>query len=359
MLDKTLHFNFAATGIGSVPFQNIKDTCRDILEHLPAMPFWPQFVKRSYLEDMTIQFSEGLPLLEIIEKKRSLAISSAGNPESELVTFYEHFLAQDTDYFAVSRTYAPGLYALLELINRDPTPGPYIKGQTIGPVTFAAGITDVNGNSVLHNPELLEAMVRGLAIKALWQVQTLASSGKKAMIFLDEPYLSGFGSAFSSIQRHEVIDLLRTVIRYLKENSDVLVGIHCCGNTDWSMIAEACPDIISFDAFEYMDYFLLYPDDIIRFIREGGTLAWGIVPTTNFTGDESEEELYSRLEGGLNRIYEWGIEPEMLSKRSILTPACGMGTMAPEAARKDLDLLSQLSKKLRQPTAASSTSANS
>ena len=72
MLDKTLHFNFAATGIGSVPFQNIKDTCRDILEHLPAMPFWPQFVKRSYLEDMTIQFSEGLPLLEVIEKKRSL-----------------------------------------------------------------------------------------------------------------------------------------------------------------------------------------------------------------------------------------------------------------------------------------------
>ena len=359
MPDKTLHFNFAATGIGSVPFQDIKDTCQDILEHLPAMPFWPQFVKRSYLEDMTIQFSEGLPLLEVIEKKRSIAISSAGNAESELVTFYEHFLAQDTEYFAVSRTYAPGLYALLDLINRGLAHGPYIKGQTIGPVTFAAGITDVNGNSVLHNPELLEAMVRGLAIKALWQVKKLASSGKKAMIFLDEPYLSGFGSAFSPIQRHQVIDLLRTVILYLKENSDALIGIHCCGNTDWSMIAEAGPDIINFDAFEYMDYFLLYPDDIVRFIREGGTLAWGIVPTTNFTGDESEEELYARLEGGLNRVYEWGIEPDMLAKRSILTPACGMGTMAPEAARRDLDLLSQLSKKLSQSSAASSSSANS
>lgn len=346
MPDKTIHFDFAATGIGSVPFQNINDTCRDILEHLPVLPFWPQFVKRGYMEDMAIQFSEGLPLLEVIEEKRSLAISSAGNTESELVTFYEHFLALDTDYFAVSKTYAPGLYTLLELIDRDPTPCPYVKGQTIGPVTFAAGITDVNGNSALNNPELLEALVRGLAIKALWQVKKLTSSGKKAMIFLDEPYLSGFGSAFSPIQRHEVIDLLRTVIHYLKENSDALVGIHCCGNTDWPMVVEAGPDIINFDAFEYMDYFLLYPDDIVRFLREGGTVAWGIVPTTNFTGDESAEELFSRLEQGLNRVYEWGIDPGILAERSIITSACGMGTMAPEAAKKNLDLLSQLSQKL-------------
>jgi len=66
MPDKTHNFDFAATCIGSVPFKNIEDTCRDILKHLPIMPFWPQFVKRSHLEDMIIQFSEGLPLLTII-----------------------------------------------------------------------------------------------------------------------------------------------------------------------------------------------------------------------------------------------------------------------------------------------------
>ncbi len=321
MASETHHFDFAATGIGSVPFQDIEGTCNEILERLPYLPFWPQFVKRSHLEDMSIQFSEGLPLLEISEQKRSLTISS-GDKERELVSFYDHFLAQDIGYFSISRSHAPGLYAMLELITQDKGPvGDYIKGQTVGPVTFAAGITDLNGKPVLHNPELLEAMVNGLAIKTLWQVKELSKCNRRPVIFLDEPYLSGFGSAFSPIQRQEVVDLLRTVINYVKERSDALIGIHCCGNTDWPMIMEVGPDIINFDAFEYMEYFLLYPDEISRFLRKGGTVAWGIVPTTKFTDNESVESLFLRLQGGLERVMEWGIDAETLFRRSILTPS--------------------------------------
>jgi len=313
MYHKEVNFHFMATGIGSVPYRRIESTCRDILEHLPSIPFWPQFVKRSHLEDMNIQYSEGLPLLEISEEKRSLVIPSMDNTESKLVAFYERFLAQDIDYFSISRSYAPGLYTLLELINQGTkNDGPYIKGQTVGPITFAAGISDVNGRSILYNTELLEAMVKGLAIKALWQIRELGKSGRKPIIFLDEPYLSSFGSALSPIQRNEIIDILRTIIDYLKENSDTLVGIHCCGNTDWSMIIETHPDIISFDAFEYMDYFLLYPDDIIKFIEKGGSMAWGIIPTSNFRENESAENLFLKLEEGLNRVHQWGIDPKIL-----------------------------------------------
>jgi hypothetical protein len=131
---------------------------------------------------------------------------------------------------------------------------------------------------------------------------------------------------------------------YLRENSDTLIGIHCCGNTDWSMIMEAGPDIISFDAFDYMDHFLLYPDDIVRFLRGKGTVAWGIIPTSGFTGKESAGDLFSKIEEGLSRVHKWGIDPGMLAERSILTPACGMGTMEPESAKRGLGLLSQLSR---------------
>jgi hypothetical protein len=348
MPDERPPFNFMATGVGSVPFQDVETTCRDILEHLPFIPFWPQFVKRTHLEDMNIQYSECLPLLETIEEKRSLAISQTKNAEAELVTFYEHFLAQDVDYFAINKSYAIGLFSLLDLIKRSGFDGPFIKGQSVGPITFAASITDTNGNSVLHNPEILEAMVKGIAIKALWQVREIEKSGNKTIIFLDEPYLSGFGSAFTPIGRHEVIENLRTVIDYLRENSETLIGIHCCGNTDWSMIIEAGPDIINFDAFEYMDYFLLYPDDIVRFLKEGGIIAWGIIPTANFTGEETVEGLFSKLQEGLSRIHQWGIDPDILAERSILTPACGMGTMEPEHARNGMELLSQLSQKCRE-----------
>jgi len=347
MVETTLHFNFLATGIGSVPFHNIEDTCRDILAYFPSMPFWPQFVKRSFLEDMSAQYCEGLPLLEINEPQRTLTISPEKHAESELTDFYEHFLAHDMDYFSISKDHAPGLYTMLDLIERNAEQcGPYVKGQTVGPVTFAAGIMDVNGGPILHNEELLEAMIYGLAIKAVWQAKELAKTGKKPIIFLDEPYLSGFGSAFSSIQRHQVIRILQTLIGYMRENASALIGIHCCGNTDWSMIFEAGPDIINFDAFEYMDHFLLYPDDIIRFFKGGGTVAWGIVPTSGFSGKESVDDLLSKLNQGLDHVREWGVNSKILAERSILTPACGMGAMAPEAAKKALDLLPRLAKKL-------------
>jgi methionine synthase II (cobalamin-independent) len=338
-------FNFKATGIGSVPSLVVQDTCIHILEQLPEIPFWPQLVKRTHLEDVNIQFSEGLPLLEIREEKRALAVSSE-NRESELVAFYDRFLTEDVDYFAISREFAPGLYELVELIQKNPKLyGPYVKGQTVGPITFSAGINGPDGKSLLYDPELLEATVKGISIKALWQVREMGKSGKKPIIFLDEPYLSGFGSAFSPIERHEVIHLLKEVIDYLRERCDALIGIHCCGNTDWSMIIEARPDIVSFDAFDYMDYFLLYPDEIIRFLRRGGVIAWGVVPTYTFTGEESVEGLFSRLEQGLNRFYAWGLEPQNVRESSILTPACGMGTLGQGSADQVLHLLSSLSRK--------------
>ena len=339
-------FYFKATGIGSVPTLDIQEACAHILERIPEMPYWPQLVKRSHLEDMVIQFSEGLPCLDIIEEKRSLSMAS-GDLESALVTFYNRFLSEDVSHFAVSKEYAPGLYELVAGVCQSPEKyGPFIKGQTVGPVTFAASITDLDGKSILHNPDMLDTVVKGLAIKAVWQVGELKRTGKRTVIFLDEPYLSGFGSAFTPIQRHDVVALLKEVIDYIRDKTDALIGIHCCGNTDWSMIIESGPDIVNFDAYGYMDTFLLYPEALLRFLSEGGAIAWGIVPTADFTGEQSVESLLNRLHKGLNRLKEWGVDEDKIAGSSILTPACGMGTMKNGLAQRVLILLSEISNQL-------------
>ena len=349
MPDMLTDFRFMATGIGSVPYEDIDTTCREICRWLPFMPFWPQFVRRSHLEDMIIQYSEGLPLLTVNAGDRSLSVSRSDTRETQLVAFYERFFAQDVESFAVSRKAAPGLYTLLELMEADTEDwGPYVKGQTVGPVTFAAGVKGAEGKPILYDPELSEAMTKGLAIKALWQVRKLEGSGKRPVIFLDEPYLSGFGSAFSPVQRHEVIDMLRMVIDYLRENCDVLIGLHCCGNTDWSMVLETGPDIVNFDAVEFMDHFLLYKEDVVRFIQGGGIIAWGIIPTAGFTGEESVDGLFSRLKKGFMVVREWGLNPDQVARQSLLTPACGMGTMAQDAATTAMNLLSRLSERCRE-----------
>ena len=116
MPEKRPDFSFMATGIGSVPFLDVEVTCREIADMAPFMPFWPQFVKRSHLEDMSIQYSEGLPLLEVKAEERSLVIPRYDHRETELVKFYELYLADEVERFTMSREYAPGFYSLLELI---------------------------------------------------------------------------------------------------------------------------------------------------------------------------------------------------------------------------------------------------
>jgi len=345
--DSDIKFDFLATGIGSIPSLDPRGTCANILQKVPEIPFWPQLVKRSLLEDFFIQFSEGLPFLEIREGARVL-VPSSSEMESRLTEFYERFLAEDLEYFKISRDYATGLYEMLGLILNDPGQyGPFIKGHTVGPVSFAAGIKGSDGRPLLSNPDLKDALVKGIAIKALWQAKELSRTGKRPIMFLDEPYLSGFGSAFSPIGRHEVIDMLKEVIDYLRERTDLLIGIHCCGNTDWSMIIDADPDIINFDAFAFMDYFMLYPDALLKFINNCGNIAWGIIPTSDFKGTETVEDLRSRLESGLTRLKDLGLDPDLIARRSLLTPACGMGTMDEGTSNRVLELLSRLSKMMR------------
>jgi methionine synthase II (cobalamin-independent) len=347
MQGQTEGFGLIATGMGSVPFENVVASCREIMESLPYIPFWPQFVKRSFLEDMNIQYSEGLPLLVVNENKRSLMVSENKEREAALVEFYEHFLAQDLEYFAISRDYAFGLYALLEEMKKGLAPeARFIKGQIVGPVTFASSIAGIDGKPVIYDQELSEALTKGLAAKALWQANILKSSGKRPIIFLDEPSLTGFGSAFSAIQRHEVVQMLRTIMDYVRENSDAIMGIHCCGNTDWSMILEAEPDIVNFDAFEFMEHFLLYEKDIEKFFNGGGNIAWGIVPTTDFNSTVTVEELSLLLEKGFSTLEKIGVDRDLIINRSLLTPACGMGTMSKDMARAAVSLLSDLSREM-------------
>ena len=333
-----------ATGVGSVPFLDVDTTCQHLLTFFPSIPFWPQFVKRNPFEDMTIQASQGFPLIELNYEKNTLRIKPTDAADVELTSFYEHFLAENIDYFAVSHEYAVGLYRLLELIDKNSQRyGPFIKGQIVGPITFAGSLLDANGKSALYNAEIMDTIVKGLSIKGLWIVKKLSLSHKWPILFIDEPYLSGFGSAFTPIHREEVVKCLRYVIEYIRSRSDVLVGIHCCGNTDWSMILETGVNIVNFDASDYMDYFLLYKKEIIKFLENGGTVAWGVVPTTSFTGEETLDILKMQLEKGLNTFYEWGIDSNTVAERSIITPACGVGAIDSDKAERILKLTSDLS----------------
>jgi hypothetical protein len=60
------------------------------------------------------------------------------------------------------------------------------------------------------------------------------------------------------------------------------------------------------------------------------------------------EGIHAKLQDGLQRLLRCGLEPEEIARQSMLTPACGMGTMDTPAAARVLEMLPLLSKKCRQ-----------
>jgi methionine synthase II (cobalamin-independent) len=156
------------------------------------------------------------------------------------------------------------------------------------------------------------------------------------VLFFDEPALVSFGSAFVSLSAQMVTSLFDEV----REVLDARVGIHCCGNTDWSVLLRTGVDIINYDAFNFMETLFYFPGELSAFLARGGRIAPGIVPSTGEALHETSLADLARLcqtcEGHLR---EAGSAPE---QEMIVTTACGLGTLSEADAYRALELLKRL-----------------
>ncbi|MFH0826837.1 MAG: hypothetical protein V1923_02995 [Candidatus Omnitrophota bacterium] len=339
-----------ATGIGSLPYIDCEAALDLIFKHCPEIPFWPQLPKLNVREGMVAQFREGLPFMSEDENGLILSTFDEADKDKNLETYYEHIIAKDLEYFRISEDYAQGLHRFYQRLKKseDLQGILCIKGHTIGPFTFAASLTDDKGVAFLHDPVMMQAILKGLLMKASWQINLFREFGKKILFFIDEPYLGCFGSAFTPINREEVVKQLTEFCEPLK-SQDCLLGVHCCGNTDWSMLMEVEHlGIISFDAFNFLDRMVLYADALKAFFSRGGMLCWGIVPTQLSTGLETAEVLIRKLKVGINALVGKGLEEEVLFENMLVSPSCGLGTFAPEKAQKVLALLAEVSYHIRK-----------
>ncbi len=322
-----------ATGIGSLPHQDAEQALDLIFKYTPQIPFWPQLPKRDAREGMVEQFSEGL-------------VFKPG--EKELEKFYERVIANDIDYFKISEDFAVGLhkfYQRLEKTNLKEIE--FIKCQITGPFTFAASIKDEKGVALLHDSVFMQAILKGLAMKALWQINLFKKFGKKIIMFIDEPYLGCFGSAYTPINREDVVKGLAEITAAIKSDN-VLAGVHCCGNTDWSIFTEVAGiDIINFDAFGFLERLVLYADNLKAFFQRGGILCWGIVPTQEFSG-QSADFLLEKINAGISVLVKKGLDKNLLLDNLIISPSCGLGTLDTEKSDKIFKLLSGVSALLQK-----------
>jgi methionine synthase II (cobalamin-independent) len=344
----THSFNCIATGIGSLPITEPDKAAALSLQYLAEAPIWPQLPQRDFREHMDAQYSEALPGLRIDAARKRFFFDTSGDLTPELETFFGRFIEKDYGFFRISAEYAPGFYAMLRALEKGlPSKARFIKGHVTGPLTAGISFKDQAGRDIVHNDVLFDAVVKGLAMKAAWQVRELGRFGKPVIIFIDEPAMESLGSAFSAVSSEVVAEKLNEIVDVIHGLGGI-AGIHCCGNTDWPVLFNSNVDIVNFDAFGYMEKVMLYPADIGKFLDRGGALAWGIVPTGAFTGAETAEGLTARLEAGMKRLETRGIPREMLLRQCLITPSCGLGSLTPEAAEAILKLVREVSDRMQK-----------
>lgn len=347
---------FLATGIGSMPFIDPDYAVEVSLKRLMEAPIWPQLPKLGMYEQMEIQYSEGIPCAVIDAEKKRLYFNTAQDYSELFAVFYEGYMTAmdpeagtgDCSELAISEQFSKGIYALEKRLARNTGKVPFIKVQTTGPCSFALTIVDQNKRAIYYTEEFRDIIVKALAMKCRWQIQKFAPYAERIICFIDEPILSAFGSStYVSVTREDVVALLREVIDAVHADNGI-AGIHCCGNTEWSMVIEAGVDIVNFDAFGYGETVALYPEAVKMHLDRGGVLAWGIVPTSAAIRQQTAETLRAHLEKMMDNLAAKGIDKKQIAAQAMLTPSCGTGSMDPKDAEKVFETLEELSRVMRE-----------
>ena len=333
-------FNCLPTIIGSMPHTDPQAACSLILHYLKDIPAWPQLPRRAYAENMYVQYSQGFP--GVVVKEDRIYIDRSRDLDKPLEKLYAAYLENDVDQFPISPDYAAGLHSFLSMTNLSPRA---VKGQITGPVTWGLTVTDDSGKAIIYDDVLGDAVAKLLRLKAGWQEKALSQICPNTIIFIDEPYMASFGSVSVPLSKEKVISLLEEVF----DGITGLKGVHCCGNTDWSVLLGTSVDIVSFDAYDFAGSLSLYPAEVKKFLDGKGAIAWGIVPNSEEAlAKETVASLKDRLEEAMAPFTSNGVRFRQLLEQGLLTPSCGLASLTEEAATRALELLAELSITVRK-----------
>ena len=344
----------ATTLIGSMPHRDRDKVIELILRAFPEVPVWPQLPSFPP-EQMMIQYLEGLPGIRE-EQGRVFMQADAPEFEQEMVKFYEAYLEVeeglrevDGSKFGMGPETGRTFFQFLAKLNRAAPSFRALKGQIVGPFTLLTTLKDQQDRALIYNEQLVDVVVKHLALKAKWQIRQLRSFGCPVIVFLDEPALAGFGSsAFIAISEALVKSLLQEVVDAIHQ-AGAFAGVHICANTDWDLVFKTGVDIINFDAFNYFEKFALYRESFLKFMEQGHIVAWGMIPTNdpNLILGETSESLANLWLERIEELVTPSVPRSTILSQSLFTPSCGCGCLSEIAAERVVQLTNELGHILR------------
>lgn len=330
-----------ATGVGALPHTDPVEACGDVLAVFPEFPYIPTLPDRGQLEAIVFNDSEQLPG-RIIRDDR-LLFDSTKDQTAAMEQVYLDYVEGNFAPYGLHATYAS---AFIEMMTRGLPGAKVLKCQVTGPVTFGMQVVDADKRPIYYDSQIADVLPKMIALKARWcEAEMVAKTGvKETLVVLNEPYLASLGSS--------VVPLDRETVRAGWDDIQSIVqgglGIHCCSNTDWGFILGLRPSVISLDAYTTAKEFLLYTEEIISYLEDGGVVAWGIVPAEyKLFAAESTDSLYRKYLAIRSQLCT-RISEELFDAQSLITPSCGIRFADRGGAVAIMQAAAEISRRIRQ-----------
>lgn len=308
-----------ATGIGALPHRDPDAACRDALDCFPRFPYIPTLPNRGPLEG--IVFSESAQLPGLLIRDGRLYVDSRSDNSAAQEQVFADYLDGNSSAYPAESAYASAFHAMMTRRLPDVLA---LKYQVTGPVTFGMQVVDCGKRPIFYDPLYADLLGKLIGLRARWLEQEMqARTGAPAtLIVLSEPYLATLGSSVVPLDKDAVRSAIGDVAALLEGG----LGIHCCSNTDWGFLFSLDAAVLSFDAYANVREFLLYPEDLARYLEQGGVVAWGIVPAEHQVfAQETPDSLYDRFVAIKRQVSEYVDEDRFLAQ-SLITPTCGIRT---------------------------------
>lgn len=301
----------ATFGVGSLPHRDVAAAVEFSFDAFDVLTL-PSLPRRCPAEAPVAQALVGAPGVTLGQYGTVAIDVSRLDPDADVSTEFR------SDGFA-------GFRSCLEAAADRRYAGP-VKWQFVGPVSVGLALRRAGAPSSIAFP--MAARVVRSHLASLSSAVRCALPTSPQLVVIDEPFLDDLMAHDFPIAPEEAIDLLSSVMASVE--STATVGVHTCGEVDLAVLMGAGPSVLSVPARTAL---LPYGGYIARFLADGGTIAWGAVPTEGPIGGAAGRTA-ARLESLWTELARRGCDPRLLRRRSLISPQCGLGGHSASVAER-------------------------
>lgn len=301
----------STTAMGIMPHRNVEQALELALSL--DIPFWPQLPKVSLYEDMYVQTSQNFPGIAIDFDKERLSFDTS-RFEQELD---EYFVKMDVpETFVLTAEYSTVFHKFL---SKELQGYKAIRGQVTGPVSFGFKVLDENLKPIIYNDEARTILFDFIQKKANIQYRELKERNPNAFVWLDEP---GLGYVFSGLSGYNE-QMAKEDYHNFVAGLEGPKGLHLCAEVNLPYLLELGVEILSFDAYQIGFMPREYAGSVAEFIKKGGIISWGIVPTeSTVLATQTPETLAAILSDYWYVISEnTGLSLNQIAMQALVAPA--------------------------------------